>query len=130
MITQENYLNFINNKDEIEKRAYEIANILNKLKSDVWQMYSDSGEIYFYDTSVSLNTTEYFRGSYDSTSMNFNSRYLSMSDDEIIEDAKILIGEFEETHRQIKEASDKLSKMKEEENERLEFERLKKKYDN
>lgn len=130
MITKENYLNHISYRETLEKRAYEISKILNKLNHQMWEMFSDSGELYFYDTSVSLQTAEYFRGSYDSTSMNFKSDYLFMSDEEIIEDAKILIKETEETARQIKEANDKIAKMKVEEKEILEFERLKKKYDN
>lgn len=130
MITKENYLNHISYQETLEKRAYEIAKILNKLNHQIWEMFADSGELYFYDTSISLQTAEYFRGSYDSTSMNFKSDYLFMSDEEIVEDAKILITETEETARQIKEANDKIAKMKEEEKERSEFERLKKKYDN
>jgi hypothetical protein len=130
MITKENYLNHISYQETLEKRAYEIAKILNKLQASMWEMFSDSGELYFYDTSVSLQTADYFRGSYDSTSMNFKSDYLFMSDEEIIEDAKILIEQANETARQIKEASDKLAKIKVEEKERIEFERLKKKYDN
>jgi hypothetical protein len=130
MITKENYLNHISYRETLEKRAYEVANLLNKLQASMWEMFSDSGELYFYDTSVSLQTAEYFRGSYDSTSMNFKSDYLFMSDEEIIEDAKILIEQANETARQIKEASDKLAKIKVEEKERIEFERLKKKYDN
>lgn len=130
MITKENYLNYINYQETLEKRAYEIANLLNKLQASMWEMFSDSGELYFYDTSISLQTAEYFRGSYDSTSMNFKSDYLFMSDEEILEDAKILVEQANETARQIKEATAKIAKEKEEEKERLEFERLKKKYDN
>jgi hypothetical protein len=130
MITKENYLNYISYRETLEKRAYEVANLLNKLQASMWEMFSDSGELYFYDTSVSLQTAEYFRGSYDSTSMNFKSDYLFMSDEEILEDAKIIIEQVNETARQIKEANEKLSKMKEEEKERKEYERLKSKYDN
>lgn len=130
MITKENYLNHISYQETLEKRAYEIAKILNKLNFQMWEMFADTGEIYFYDTSISIQTAEYFRGSYDSTSMNFKSEYLFMSDDEIIEDANILIEQANETARQIKEASDKLAKMKSEEKEKQEYERLKSKYDN
>ena len=130
MITKENYLNHISYQETLEKRAYGIANLLNKLQASMWEMFADSGEIYFYDTSISIQTAEYFRGSYDSTSMNFKSDYLFMSDEEILEDAKILIEQANETARQIKEASDKLAKMKAEEKEKQEYERLKSKYDN
>jgi hypothetical protein len=130
MITKENYLNHISYQEILEKRAYEVANLLNGLNSKMWEMFADTGELYFYDNSVSLNTNEYFRGSYDSTSMNFKSDYLFMSDEEILEDAKILIEQANETARQIKEASEKLSKIKTEEKEKAEYERLKSKYDN
>jgi len=130
MITKENYLNHISHQETLEKRVYEVANLLNKLRPTMWQMYSDTGDVYFYDTSVSLNTFEHFRGSYDSTSMDFKSDYLFMTDDEIIEDAKILIEEFDEKVRQIKEAKDKLIIEQVEEKERKEYLRLKWKYDN
>ena len=130
MITKENYLNHISYQETLEKRAYEIAKILNKLNFQMWEMFADSGELYFYDTSVSLQTAEYFRGSYDSTSMNFKSDYLFMTDEEILEDAKILVEQVNETARQIKEANDKIAKDKEEEKERKEYLRLKWKYDN
>ena len=130
MITKENYLNHISNQETLETRAYEVANLLNKLKPTMWQMYSNTGDAYFYDTSVSLNTNECFRGSYDSTSMYFKSDYLFMTDDEITEDAKILIEEFDEKARQIKEAKDKLIIEQVEEKERKEYLRLKWKYDN
>jgi hypothetical protein len=130
MITKEKYLDFIKTSEDIELRAYEVANLLNGLNSTMWEMFSDTGDFYFYDTSVSLNTTEYFRGSYDSTSMNFKSDYLFMSDDKILEDAKILIEQANETARQIKEANDKIAKEKEEEKEKKEYLRLKWKYDN
>jgi hypothetical protein len=108
MITKEKYLDLINTKEVVENRAYEVANLLNKLNSSIWKMYSDSGEMYFYDDSVLLNTHDYFRGSYDSTSMGFNSDYLFMSDDEIIEDANRIIEFDKEKTRQIKEDKDKL----------------------
>jgi hypothetical protein len=137
MITKEKYLDFIKTREEVEGRAYEVANLLNKLRPTMWQMYldtgdvySDTGDVYFYDTSVSLNTNEYFRGSYDSTSMDFKSDYLFMTDDEITEDAKILIEEFDEKVRQIREAKDKLIIEQVEEKERKEYLRLKWKYDN
>jgi hypothetical protein len=130
MITKENYLNHISYQETLEKRAYEISKILNKLNFQMWEMFADTGELYFYDNSVSLNTNEYFRGSYDSTSMNFKSDYLFMSDEEILEDAKILIEQANETARQIKEATAKIAKEKEEEKERKEYLRLKWKYDN
>lgn len=128
MITQEKYLDFIKTQEEVEKRAYEVANLLNKLNSKMWQMFADSGEFYFYEDSVSLNTHDYFRGSYDSTSMDFNPLYLNMTDDEITIDANRIIEESEEKSRKIKESNDKIAKEKEEEKERIEYERLKNKF--
>lgn len=129
MITKEKYLDLINTKEVVENRAYEVANLLNSLNSSIWKMYSDSGEMYFYDDSVSLNTHDYFRGSYDSTSMDFNSDYLFMSDDEIIEDANRIIEFDKEKTRQIKEAKDKLIMEQTEKKEMDEYERLKSKYE-
>ena len=129
MITKEKYLDLLTTKELVENRAYEVANLLNKLNSSIWKMYSDSGEMYFYDDSVSLNTHDYFRGSYDSTSMHFNSDYLFMSDDEIIEDANRIIEFDKEKTRQIKEDKDKLIMEQTEKKERDEYERLKSKYD-
>lgn len=129
MITKEKYLDLLTAKAMVENRAYEVANLLNKLNSSIWKMYSDSGEMYFYDDSVSLNTHDYFRGSYDSTSMDFNSDYLFMSDDEIIEDANRIIEFDKEKTRQIKEDKDKLIMEQTEKKERDEYERLKSKYD-
>jgi hypothetical protein len=128
MITKEKYLDLIKTKEVVENRAYEVSTLLNKLNSSMWGMYSDSGEMYFYDDSVSLNTHDYFRGSYDSTSMDFNSDYLFMSDDEIIEDANRIIEFDKEKTRQIKENKDKLLIEQTEEKERIEYERLKNKY--
>jgi len=130
MITKENYLNHISYQEILEKRAYEIANLLNGLNSKMWEMFADSGEFYFYEDSISLNTHDYFRGSYDSTSMNFNPLYLNMADEEIILDAKRIIEEAEDKARKIKDAKDKLAIEKAEEKEKAEYERLKSKYDN
>lgn len=130
MITKENYLNHISYQEILEKRAYEVANLLNRLNSKMWEMFAETGEFYFYEDSVSLNTHDYFRGSYDSTSMNFNSLYLNMTDEAIIEDAKMLIDASELKANQIKEAKEKESLMREEEKEKAEYERLKSKYDN
>jgi hypothetical protein len=129
MITKENYLNHISYQETLETRAYEVANLLNKLNSKMWPMFAESGEFYFYDDSVSLNTHDYFRGSYDSTSMDFNPLYLNMTDDEITIDAKRIIEEADEKARQIKEAKDKLITEQVEEKERKEYLRLKWKYD-
>jgi len=107
-----------------------VANLLNGLNSTMWEMFSDTGDFHFYDTLVSLDTTEYFRGNYDSTSMNFKTDYLFMTDEEITEDANRLIEKSEEKARQIKEANDKIAKEKEEEKEKKEYLRLKWKYDN
>ncbi len=130
MITKENYLNHISYQEILEKRAYEVANLLNRLNSKMWEMFADSGEFYFYDDSVSLNTHDYFRGSYDSTSMSFNSLYLNMTDDEITLDANRLIEEAEEKARKIKESFEKAALIRAEEKEKAEYERLKSKYDN
>ena len=130
MITKENYLNHISYQEILEKRAYEVANLLNRLNSKMWEMFAETGELYFYEDSVSLNTHDYLRSSYDSTSMNFNSLYLSMTDEAIIEDAKMLIDASELKANQIKEAKEKESLMREEEKEKAEYERLKSKYDN
>lgn len=130
MITKEKYLDFIKTSEDIELRAYEVANLLNTLRPTMWEMLSDTGDFHFYDTSVSLNTTEYFRGSYDSTSMDFNSLYLNMTDEEILKDANRLIKEADEKAKKIKEANEKLAKEKEEEREKKEYLRLKWKYDN
>jgi len=129
MITKEKYLDFIKTREEVEGRAYEVANLLNTLNSMMWHMFAESGEFYFYDDSVSLNTHDYFRGSYDSTSMDFNPLYLNMTDDEITLDAKRIIEEADEKARQIKEAKDKLITEQVEEKERKEYLRLKWKYD-
>jgi hypothetical protein len=130
MITKENYLNHISYQEILEKRAYEVANLLNRLNSKMWEMFADSGEFHFYDDSVSLNTHDYFRGSYDSTSMSFNSLYLNMTDDEITLDANRLIEEAEEKARKIKESFEKATLIRAEEKEKAEYERLKSKYDN
>lgn len=130
MITKENYLNHIAYQEILENRAYEVANLLNRLNSKMWEMFADSGEFNFYDDSVSLNTHDYFRGSYDSTSMYFNSLYLNMTDDEITLDANRIIEESEEKARKIKETKDKLILEHAEEREKAEYERLKSKYDN
>ena len=130
MITKENYLNHISYQEILEKRAYEVANLLNRLNSKMWEMFAETGELYFYDTSVSLQTRDYFRGSYNSASMYFNSLYLNMTDEAIIEDAKMLIDASELKANQIKEAKEKESLMREEEKEKAEYERLKSKYDN
>jgi len=130
MITIENYLNHISYQEILEKRAYEVANLLNGLNSKMWEMFADSGEFYFYDNSVSLNTAEYFRGSYDSTSMNFNSLYLNMTDEEITLDANRIIEEADEKARKIKESFEKAALIRAEEKEKAEYERLKSKYDN
>jgi hypothetical protein len=130
MITKEKYLDFIKTSEDIELRAYEVANLLNTLRPTMWEMFSDTGDFHFYDTSVSLNTTEYFRGSYDSTSMDFNSLYLNMTDEEILKDANRLIKEADEKAKKIKEVNEKLAKEKEEEKEKKEYLRLKWKYDN
>lgn len=129
MITKEKYLDFIKTREEVEGRAYEVANLLNKLNSMMWPMFAESGEFYFYDDSVSLSTHDYFRGSYDSTSMDFNPLYLNMTDEEILKDANRLIEEADEKVRKIKEDKDKEAKDKEEEKERKEYLRLKWKYD-
>ena len=130
MITKENYLNHISYQEILEKRAYEVANLLNRLNSKMWEMFAETGEFYFYEDSVSLNTHDYFRGSYDSTSMNFNSLYLNMTDEEITLDANRLIEEAEEKAKRIKEDRDKLIIIQAEEKEKAEYERLKSKYDN
>ena len=130
MITKENYLNHISYQEILEKRAYEIANLLNRLNSKMWPMFAESGEFYFYEDSVSLNTHDYFKGSYDSTSMDFNPLYLNMTPEEIINDANRIIEEAKEKARKIKDAKDKLAIEKAEEKEKAEYERLKSKYDN
>lgn len=130
MITKENYLNHISYQEILENRAYEVANLLNGLNSKMWEMFADSGEFYFYEDSISLNTHDYFRGNYDSTSMNFNPLYLNMTDEEITLDAIRIIEEAEEKARQIKEASEKAASIRAEEKEKAEYERLKSKYDN
>ena len=130
MITKENYLNHISYQEILEKRAYEVANLLNRLNSKMWKMLVDSGEFYFYEDSVSLNTHDYFRGSYDSTSMNFKSDYLFMSDEEITLDANRIIEEADEKARKIKESFEKAALIRAEEKEKAEYERLKSKYDN
>ena len=130
MITIENYLNHISYQEILEKRAYEVANLLNGLNSKMWEMFAETGEFYFYDDSVSLNTAEYFRGSYDSTSMNFNPLYLNMTDEEITLDANRIIEEADEKARKIKESFEKAALIRAEEKEKAEYERLKSKYDN
>jgi len=130
MITKEKYLDFIKTREEVEGRAYEVANLLNKLNSKMWPMFAESGEFYFYEDSVSLNTHDYFRGSYDSTSMDFNPLYLNMTPEEIINDANRIIEEAKEKAKQIQDAKDKLAIEKAEEKEKAEYERLKSKYDN
>lgn len=130
MITREKYLDYINTHDVLEQRVYKVAKLLNRLDSKQWEMFSETGDIYFYTDSVSLNTSEYFRGSYDSTSMSFNSDYLFMTDEEITEDANRIIEEVKERARMIKEARDREILAAAEKKEREEFERLKKKYDN
>lgn len=130
MITKENYLNHISYQEILEKRAYEVANLLNGLNSKIWEMFSETGEFHFYADSISLNTHDYFRGNYDSTSMSFNSLYLNMTDDEITKDANIIIEEADEKARKIKESFEKAASIKAEEKERKEYLRLKWKYDN
>jgi len=130
MITKENYLNHISYQETLETRAYEVANLLNRLNSKMWPMFAESGEFYFYEDSVSLNTHDYFRGSYDSTSMDFNPLYLNMTPEEIINDANRIIEEAKEKAKQIQDAKDKLAIEKVEEKEKAEYERLKSKYDN
>lgn len=123
------YNDFVAVQDTLKVRALAVANLLNDLYPQKYEMYStEAEEIHFYEDEIIVDTGATFRGSYDSTSLDFKAELLFMTLEQITEritneitddKAKELAKVAEDAK---KKADKELAKEKEE------FERLKKKF--
>jgi len=120
----------ITNYNALEQHTEKVIEKLGKLDSNMYGTARGIEEINFYETEVSVQCDNSWRGCPDTHYFDFPISFLSMSDEEL---EKAVIAERErreEEERLKKERIREESRLKHEQQEKLQYERLKKKFEN
>lgn len=125
----QDYNNFVIAQDALKVRALAVANLLNDLYPQKYEMYSTEAEsIRFYEDEITVETGANFRGCYDSTYCDFKAELLFMTHEQIVEKITQEVKD-DEAKELAKIAQDAKKKAdKELEKDKAEFARLKEKF--
>lgn len=84
MVTLEEYDQFISVHRKFKARVLEVANLLNDLYPEKYEMLASETEaIFFYDDEIVVQTGLYKDGFFDETNLFMNYQFLFMDNDEI-----------------------------------------------